>query len=108
MKTVIIESPYRSSYGSEKEVFRSYLDDCIRDCLGRNESPYASHLILTSVLDDDVPEQRTAGINTGYAWYQAADRIAFYEDHGWSEGMVQARAYADLHGIAYIIRSLNS
>ncbi len=88
MKRTIIESPFAG------DVRRNiaYLRLCMADCLARGEAPIASHALYTQpgVLRDDVPEERTKGINAGFAWWSSADVIAFYTDFGWSRGMEEA------------------
>lgn len=88
MGRVIIESPF----AGDVEANRAYLQECIRDCIARGESPYASHQMLTTALDDTDEAQRNAGIEAGYAWWAVADEIVFYTDLGWSRGMNRARA----------------
>ncbi len=62
----------------------------------RGESPIASHLLLTqpNVLDDDVPAERTLGIEAGLEWAKKADASVFYLDLGVSRGMTRARQAA--------------
>jgi hypothetical protein len=67
MKLVIIESPYKGNVPRNK----LYLRACIRDCIMRGESPYASHRMLTDALDDDDPREREIGIKAGLAWRNA-------------------------------------
>lgn len=88
MKLVIIESPY----AGDVEGNLTYLRACIAECLSRGEAPFASHAIYTQpgVLRDDVPEERTLGIEAGFAWAEPAGEIAFYVDKGWSNGMKSA------------------
>jgi hypothetical protein len=96
MKLVIIESPYKG----DVEGNLLYLRYCIRDCIARNESPYASHRMLTDGLDDNDPEELRIGIAAGLAWRKARwvdDKSkshpvlpVFYLDLGWSEGMLRA------------------
>ena len=56
---VIIESPY--SPGSPENI--EYARRCLFDSLLRGESPFASHLLYTQVLDDTDSKQR--------CWYDA-------------------------------------
>lgn len=85
MKLVIIESPF----AGDVETNIAYAKAAVRDCLGRNEAPYASHLFFTQdgLLDDSVPEQRKLGIEAGLAWGEAAKLTALYIDRGLSSGM---------------------
>lgn len=95
MRRVIVESPY----AGDVELNLRYLRACLRDCILRGESPYASHGLLTQpgVLRDDVPEERKTGIEAGYAWWEGADDLIFYIDLGWSRGMLAAKErYEDL------------
>jgi hypothetical protein len=98
VKRVIIESPYRGANQAERLRNISYLKRCIRDCIMRGESPYASHGLLPGALDEDKAEERQLGIGAGYAWWEAADEVIFYVDYGWSTGMkIAAERCADLH-----------
>lgn len=94
MRLVIIESPYRAATVSDAERNKLYLQDCIRDCLRRGESPYASHQMLTDALDDQDDAERRIGIAAGLEWWRAASAAVFYTDLGWSEGMLKAWALA--------------
>lgn len=94
MKLVILESPYAGDI-----VWNLiYARKCVRDCLSRNESPIASHLLFTQqgILDDNNPEERQLGIDAGLAWKKVADKQVFYIDWGMSEGMKYAETSSDL------------
>lgn len=82
---VIVESPFAGGFANVK-----YARTCVRDCLDRGESPFASHLLYTQkgLLDDTIPEERRKGIDAAIGWLQAADYIAVYMDLGITEGMV--------------------
>jgi hypothetical protein len=85
MPRVVIESPYAGDVALNIK----YACACVHDSLSRGEAPYASHLFFTQegILDDTVPAERDQGINAGFAWGEAADFVAVYEDLGISEGM---------------------
>lgn len=83
MIPVILESPFSGDVGRNK----LYLQACIRDCLGHNESPYASHQMLTEALDDRHLIERQIGIDAAQAWYQYAHYSVVYTDFGISGGM---------------------
>jgi hypothetical protein len=91
MRRVIVESPYAGN------VVRNlaYLKAALKDCLAREESPYASHIFFTQFLDDQIPEERALGIKAGLAWGSAADCTVVYEDLGISNGMKQGIAQAE-------------
>jgi len=85
MKFVIVESPYAGDV--EKNV--RYARAAVRDCLLRGEAPFASHLLYTQegILRDEVPEERTHGIDSGLELAKRADATVVYTDLGESRGM---------------------
>jgi hypothetical protein len=104
MRRVVVESPY----AGDIERNLKYLRACLRDCILRNESPYASHCLLTQpgVLRDHVPEERELGINAGFAWREAAHLTAVYTDLGTSSGMERGIAHAKRIGQEVVYRTL--
>lgn len=81
---VIVESPFAGGFANVK-----YSRECLRDCLSRGESPYASHLLYTQkgVLDDTIKVERQRGIDAAIGWLEVADYIAVYCDLGITPGM---------------------
>lgn len=68
MRRVYVESPYGSN---DPETIRrniEYARACLCDCLLRGEAPFASHLLYTQVLRDEVPEERELGMEAGFSW----------------------------------------
>ena len=104
MKRVIVESPFKGDVERNKR----YLERCLRDCIMRGESPYASHKMLTDCLDDDDPEERRLGIEAGFAWKRNAERTVFYVDLGWSGGMEMARDFCREAELSFQVRHLPS
>ena len=102
MKKVILESPYA---GNIKRNI-AYARLCVKDSLMRGESPIASHLLYTQMLDDDIPNERELGINAGLAWKKVADLQVFYVDYGISKGMQYGMQYAKEHNIPFEIRNI--
>jgi len=88
MRRVVIESPYAGNLW-QRFLNRRYARACLRDCLDRDESPLASHLLYTQrgVLRDGDAGERARGIAAGLAWGQAADATVVYTDRGVSVGM---------------------
>ena len=86
MRRVLIESTYSSgTVRPIPEVIERnvrYLRACLRDCVLRGETPYASHGLLTQpgVLRDDVPEERATGIEAGFAMRRVMDATVIYTD----------------------------
>lgn len=88
---VIVESPFAGGFSNVR-----YSRECLRDCIARGESPFASHLLYTQkgVLDDKIPSERERGIATANAWLEVADYVVVYGDLGITEGMEKGIAKA--------------
>ena len=82
---VIVESPFAGGFANVK-----YSRECIKDCLNRGESPFASHLLYTQkgILDDKVPDERRKGIDAANGWLEVADYVTVYMDLGVTRGML--------------------
>lgn len=92
MIKVLIESPYAGrgdNAEKDREKNLEYLRAAMRDCFMRGEAPFASHGLYTQpgVLDDDVPDERSLGIEAGLVWGQQAEKTVVYTDRGVSTGM---------------------
>jgi len=101
---VLVESPFAGDI--ERNV--RYARACVRDCLLRNEYPYASHLFYTQdgILDDDTPDERILGINAGLAWGECAAATIIYTDLGITNGMKLGIERAQSVGRAVEYRTL--
>lgn len=104
MRRVVVESPYAGDIAANLAYGRA----CIRDCLLREESPVASHLLYTQegILDDLDPVERAQGINAGHAWMHGAHAVVVYTDRGISSGMDAGIKAASFHGIPVEYRKL--
>lgn len=104
MRLVILESPYAGDV--ERNI--AYARRCVRDALTRGEAPIASHLLYTQdgILNDDVPAERSLGINAGLAWRAVAQASVVYVDHGISKGMEYGIEAAKAAGIPVEFRTL--
>ena len=102
---VIVESPYR---GKDVNSNIAYARAAVRDCIDRNELPFASHLLYTQVgvLNDDVASERNLGIGLNLEMIQRADLVAAYVDHGLSTGMISALHYAQTQNVKIQFRKL--
>ena len=61
LRRVVVESPYRATEYYTVAQHIAYLKAAMADCIGRNESPIASHhLIPGGVLADDTPHRLQA------------------------------------------------
>lgn len=105
MKRIIIESPY----AGDIELNLRYAKACVKDSILRGEAPFASHLLYTQfgILDDFIPNQRTLGINMGFAWGEVSDGSAVYEDLGIARGMEEGILQAENAGRPYEYRQLS-
>ena len=106
-KLVIIESPYfvKGDYVATHDNIR-YAQSCMRDSLERGESPFLSHLLYTQILDDNIPEERTMGIEAGLEWGKVAEVSIVYIDRGISPGMIKGIESARDKGRKIIFRNL--
>ena len=104
MELVILESPYAGNVDDNIE----YAKRCVQDCLIRNESPIASHLLFTQdgILDDNLQLERKLGIAAGLAWSRVTDYAVFYIDYGYSTGMKNAKRHYELTNVKIIERRI--
>jgi len=100
---VIIESPFKSP---DPQTNFLYAKLCLKDSLNRGESPFASHLLYTQVLNDNDDIQRAKGMWAGWEWYAVADLCAVYTDLGLSEGMKMGIEAAEIMGVPIEMRSI--
>ncbi len=88
---VDVETPYMGENHEQVKRNIFYARACVRDCLLRDEVPFASHLFFTQsgILDDNVPMDRTLGINAGKELIESLPGIVtvVYQDLGISRGM---------------------
>lgn len=110
MIRTVIESPFgRNPDGSKctpEQYARNdrYLQRAIKHSLGLGEAPYASHWFFPGLLDDTDLAQRSLGIRAGLIWAKCAERIAVYQDHGLTEGVLLGLARHEAHGIEIVYR----
>lgn len=93
-KFVIVESPFAGDVEANVE----YARDCLYDSLLRGEAPFASHLLYTQVLDDELDWEREWGISAGLELAKRADLTAVYTDRGISRGMKLGIKAAEIAG----------
>lgn len=110
MKLVILESPFAAGNGYTVEQNIEYARAAVRDSLSRGEAPIASHLLYTQpgILNDDIPEERSWGIDAGLAWKAVANRSVVYTDHGISKGMRYGMEAAIAAGLTVELRSIHA
>jgi len=103
MRLVILESPFRGATEAEQKENVEYAREAMIDCLRRDESPLASHLLWPGILNDADAQERALGIAAGLAWGRVAEAIVVYCDRGFSVGMVAAieRAHVQERPVEY-------
>jgi hypothetical protein len=109
MVRVVIESPLNAPDRDGIEENKKYAKECMKDCLARDEAPYASHLLFDQpgLLDDLKPDERYLGIAAGLAWGEQAHKVVVYMDKGISPGMQQGIDYYRHRGIPIEYRYVN-
>lgn len=103
-RRVVVESPF----AGDRERNAAYLKAAMKDCTDRGEAPFASHMLYTQFLNDDVPEERRAGMESGFAWGEVAEACVVYEDFGVSDGMAEGIQLAMKRGQRIERRTLPS
>jgi len=98
-RLVIMESPFN---GDRKENLKNinYARRCMRDCLLKEEYPFASHLLYTQegILNDNIQEERNLGIEAGLCWGRLAEATIVYTDFGITDGMKKGIKRAEKEG----------
>jgi hypothetical protein len=88
MRLVLVESPFAGrSAALDARLNLNYARALCRYVALRGDAPYASHLLLTRFLDDNVEAERNAGIESGLAWGRHAELTVVGVDRGISRGM---------------------
>lgn len=98
MKKIYLCSRYRSGDG---RTVSDNITEALRGtkyALMHDAAPFAPHLLYTRVLNDDIPEEREAGINAGLAFLAECDEL-WQWGLSVSKGMACEIAYAKEHGI---------
>jgi len=90
-KVVYIASPDSGDVAADV----AYAHACLRHALSIGEAPVLPQLLYAQVLDDQVPNERKAGMAAGQALVQVCDEVVLYVDRGISDGMKRARKRAE-------------
>lgn len=101
---VIIESPF----AGHVEGNIAYARKCVADSVHRGEAPICSHLLFPQLLNDDIPGERTLGIEAGLAWYRVAEKCVLYMDRGKSDGMRMGVYWARVYDVPVEYRYIES
>lgn len=106
MALVVICSPLRAPTPGGVEEHKVYARAAMRNSLLRGESPVATHLLYTQVLEDDIPAERAAGMIAAEGIIVRADLLAVYIDAGISDGMRSEITKACAAGVRVVFRTL--
>lgn len=71
MKTVFICSPYRGDVAENVDRAIGYCRRAVMQGL----MPFCPHIYFTRFLDDDTPEERSAGMAAGLVWLEHCDEV---------------------------------
>jgi hypothetical protein len=107
-RLTIIETPFRSSNLQQAITYKNYLNACLLHSISLDETPFASHALYTSCLDDADAVQRRQGMALGFNFHHHALAMAVYTDHGISDGMTRAIAHATGIGLPIAYRTLST
>lgn len=106
MALVVICSPLRAATPDEVEKNKAYAREALRNSLLRGEAPFASHLLYTQVLSDEIPEERAAAITAAHQVIMRAERLAVYIDRGVTDGMKDEIRIASVSGVRIVFRTM--
>ena len=92
---IVIESPVTGGFPvgqfSDQD-HADYLQECLKDSLGRGESPVAAELLYGPIFDVLVEEELVMQ-NESVRAFAHSHCVAFYVDHGWTADMLAAKTY---------------
>lgn len=105
-RIVVIESPFAGDSEHKRLAHRLYAKRALLHSICAGESPFASHMLYTQVLDDDKTEDRALGIRAGLRFYSVAKICAVYSDYGISPGMHEGIKVAREFGVLVDFRTI--
>lgn len=106
MKLVFVVSPYSATEKTQLEGNVAYAVMAMRDCFARGEAPYVGHIMYPCVLRDDVPEERTLGMESAWGFLARCDLMVVYTDRGVSIGMQADINEAKRLGVPIVTRQI--
>ena len=94
---IYVCSPYKGDIETNTEAAKQYC----RYISKRGSHPLCPHIYFTQFLNDDVPEERNAGMAHALAWLDDCDRMYIFlnDNRTVSEGMQKGIEYANDHNI---------
>jgi hypothetical protein len=115
-RLTIIESPFAATMHRTQDDHILYLRECLRHSWSLGELPFASHGFFPLFLHESDPEERKAGIEAGFQFWDFCldddaatpwPLIAFYCDLGISRGMKAALERVKQSGNDFVIRNIH-
>lgn len=95
-RAVVLVTPFAAEDYSKAAAVQRYGNRCVKDSLGRGESPLASHLFYYEVLNVKNPIERDIGLLSQLTWMRHCDMVAVYIDFGVTKAMEVAINTAQL------------
>jgi hypothetical protein len=86
-KRAVVISPLRASPERSMHTHELFARRLCRILTRKGYATYAGHVYCVLFLDENVPEDRQAGIETNYAWIEVAEVIFVWDWWGISSGM---------------------
>lgn len=87
LKKLYICSPFRAKDGKELVRNINYARELTRAAVEAHMAPITPHLYLTQCLDEEIPEERAAGLKIGLELMKTCDFVLAGVKYGISEGM---------------------
>ena len=106
-RSVVLISPFAAEDFSIAAAVQRYGERCVRDSLGRGESPLASHLFY-STLNVRNPIERDIGLLSQLSWIPKSDMVAVYVDFGLTKAMEVAINTAQIKSKKIEYRTIGS
>lgn len=104
---VNIESPFSGKNPQEREENIEYARALMVDSLlKQGEYPFVMHLLYPQVLNDDIPEQRSLGIQAGLSYRKVVRKSVVGIDRGITVGMAYGMLAAWESGLPVEARSI--
>ena len=87
LKKLYICSPFRAKDGKELVRNINYARELTRAAVEAHMAPITPHLYLTQCLDEEIPEERAAGLKIGLELLKACNFVLAGVKYGITEGM---------------------
>lgn len=102
MKAVFICSRYKANSEEQRAVYRRYAQEMVLQAIEEGAAPYAPHLYLPDILNDEDAMARRKGIWAGLEFLKRCDEMWLCTRYGISSGMRFEIFDAQKYGIRII------